>query len=111
MNAINTALLTAACVALTACSGSVNVGGNDTPQQRAAAACEAEAKTRLGEKTYQIDGAALTQSAKRADDQWDLRGPITVNPGLRDEAKQTLECRVRAQDGKAAEVTYINFIF
>ena len=37
--------------------------------------------------------------------------PIVIEPGLRDEAKQTLECRVRAQDGKAAEVTYINFIF
>ena len=111
MNAINTALLTAACLVLTACSGTVNVGGDETPQQRAAAACETEAKTRLGEKTYQIDSPALTRSAKRVDDQWDLRGPITVNPGLRDEAKQTLECRVRVQDGKTPEVTYINFIF
>lgn len=111
MNAITTSLIAGSCLMLSACSGSVNVGGSETPQQRAAAACEAEAKTRLGEKTYQIDGAALTRSAKRADDQWDLRGPITVDPGLRDEAKQTLECRVRAQDGKAAEVTYINFIF
>jgi len=111
MNTSKTLLLTVTCLMLAACSGGGAGGGNDTPQQRAVAACEAEAKTRLGEKTYQIDSAALTQSAKRADDQWDLRGPITVNPGLRDEAKQTLECRVRAQDGKAAEVTYINFIF
>jgi hypothetical protein len=29
----------------------------------------------------------------------------------RDEAKQTLECKVRVQDGKPDEVTYINFIF
>ena len=110
MNANKPFLIAAACLTLAACNGSGG-GGNETPQQRATAACEAEAKTRLGEKTYQIDGTALTPSAKRADDQWDLRGPITVNPGLRDEAKQTLECRVRAQDGKAAEVTYINFIF
>jgi hypothetical protein len=111
MNTRKTALLTATCLVLAACSDTASVGGGDTPQQRAAAACEAEAKTRLGEKTYQIDSTALTQSAKRVDDQWDLRGPITVNPGLRDEAKQTLECRVRALNGKAAEVTYINFIF
>ena len=104
-------LLVMTAICLGACSSGGAGGGNDTPQQRAAAACEAEAKTRLGEKTYQIDSAALTQSAKRVDDQWDLRGPITVNPGLHDEAKQTLECRMRAQDGKEAEVTYINFIF
>ena len=111
MNAIKTVLLTIAGLVLVGCGGNGTGGGSDTPQQRAATACEAEAKTRLGEKTYQIDSPALTRSAKRVDDQWDLRGPITVNPGLRDEAKQTLECRVRVQDGKTPEVTYINFIF
>ncbi|SRR5574343_1568644 len=111
MHTSKSILIAAACLTLAACSGSAGGGGNETPQQRAAAACEAEAKARLGEKTYQIDSAALVQSAKRVDDQWDLRGPITVDPGLRDEAKQTLECRVRVQDGKTPEVTYINFIF
>lgn len=110
MNANKPFLIAAACLTLAACNGSGG-GGNETPQQRATAACEAEAKTRLGEKTHQIDRAVLTGSAKRVDDQWDLRGPITVNPGLRDEAKQTLECRVRVRDGKAPEVTSINFIF
>jgi hypothetical protein len=34
-----------------------------------------------------------------------------IEPGLRDEAKQTLECKVRVLEGKPDEVTYINFIF
>jgi hypothetical protein len=80
-------------MAIAACGQSAN---NDTPQQRAAQACEAEAKTRIGEKTYRLDIAALA---------------IVIDPGLRDEVKQTLECKVRVQQGKPDEVTYINFIF
>ena len=84
---------------------------NDTPQQRAAVACESEAKVRIGEKTYQLDIAALAASAKPADDGWELQAPVIIDPGLRDEVKQTLECKVRIQQGKPDEVTNINFIF
>ena len=101
------AMMTAIC--LSACSG--GDGASNSPKERAAAACEAEAKVRIGEKTYQLDTAALAQSAKRVDDVWALQAPIVIEPGLRDEAKQTLECKVRVQDGKPDEVTYINFIF
>ena len=100
-------MMTAIC--LSACSG--GDGASNSPKERAAAACEAEAKVRIGEKTYQLDTAALAQSAKRVDDVWALQAPIVIEPGLRDEAKQTLECKVRVQDGKPDEVTYINFIF
>ena len=96
-------------ICLGACSG--GGGGSDSPKDRAAAACEAEAKVRIGEKTYQLDTAALALSAKREDDVWAMQAPIVIEPGLRDEAKQTLECKVRVQDGKLDEVTYINFIF
>lgn len=100
-------LLSAIC--LGACGGTG--GTSNSPKERAAAACEAEAKVRIGEKTYQLDAAALAQSAKRVDDVWALQAPIIIEPGLRDEAKQTLECKVRVQDGKPDEVTSINFIF
>ena len=96
------------CMTIAACGESANT---DTPQQRAAAACEAEAKARIGEKTYQLDSAALVASAKTADDSWAMQAPIIIDPGLRDEVKQTLECTVRVQQGKPDEVTNINFIF
>lgn len=98
-----------AAICLGACSG--GGGASNSPKERAAAACEAEAKVRIGEKTYQLDTAALAQSAQRVDDVWAMQVPIVIEPGLRDEAKQTLECKVRVQDGKPDEVTYINFIF
>ncbi len=96
------------CMMIAACGKSAN---NDTPQQRAAAACEAEAKTRIGEKSYQLDIAALATSAKSADGSWELQAPIVIEPGLREEAKQILQCTVRIQEGKPSEVTYINFIY
>jgi hypothetical protein len=96
------------CMAIAACGQSAN---NDTPQQRAAQACETEAKTRIGEKTYELDIAALAANAKAVEDVWEMQAPIVISPGLRDEVKQTLECKVRVQQGKPDEVTYINFIF
>ena len=47
-------------MAIAACGQSAN---NDTPQLRAAQACEAEAKARIGEKAYQRDISALACSA------------------------------------------------
>ena len=53
----------------------------------------------------------MVASAKTADDSWAMQAPIIIDPGLRDEVKQTLECTVRVQQGKPDEVTNINFIF
>jgi hypothetical protein len=96
------------CMFIAACGQPAN---HFTPQQHAAMACEAEAKNRIGEKTYLIDSAALAASAKATDDGWALVAPITIEPGLRDEEKQTLECRVRVQNDASVEVIYINFMF
>lgn len=98
----------ALCMAIAACGESAS---NSSPQQRAAAACEAEAKTHIGDSPYQIDSAALAQNAKLEDGSWKLQAPIVINPGVRTEAKQTLECTVRVAEGKPEEVTLINFIF
>lgn len=96
------------CMAIAACGQS---GDKASPQDQAANACAEEAKIRIGEKTYELDLAALTKSAQLNADTWQVQAPITIEPGLRGEVKQTLSCDVRLQDGKPAEVTAINFIY
>ncbi len=95
------------CMAISSCGKSAI---NTTPQMRAAAACEAEAKARMGERSYQVDIAALGKNAKMEDGSWRLQAPITIDLGLRSEATQTLECKVLVAEGKPDEVTFINFI-
>ncbi len=84
---------------------------SQTPAQQAAAACEAEAIVRIGEKTHQLDVAGMAANAKQVDGDWEMSAPIVIDPGLRDEAKQTLECRVRLSEGKPPEIVLINFVF
>ncbi len=93
---------------LAACGESTS---NQTPAQIAAAACQAEAIVRIGEKTHQIDLATLAASAKQNDGDWEMSAPVVVSPGLRDEVKQTLDCRVRLTEGKPPEIILINFVF
>lgn len=93
---------------LTACSASDN---QSTPQWEAAQACEAEAKIRIGDKTHQLDVRVLASSAKEADGFWKLQAPIVLEPGLRNEAKQVLECTARLQQGGPVEVVNVNFIY
>ena len=95
-------------MAIAACGQSADKTG---PQDQAAAACAAEVKVRLAEKSYEIDLPTLTQSAKLIDDAWQVQAPIIIEPGLRGEVKQTLSCNVRLQDGKPGVVTKINFIY
>jgi hypothetical protein len=95
------------CMTISACGESAS---NTTPQMRAATACEAEAKTRMGERSYQVDVATLGKNAKLEDGSWRLQAPITIDPGLRSEANQILECKVLVAEGKPDEVTFINFI-
>ena len=73
----------------------------DTPEARAAAACEAELKNRLGEKLYELDTAALAASMQDAGNGTKkLAAPVTTEPGLTSEAKQIMECTVRFAEGK-----------
>lgn len=96
------------CTIISACSQS---GDKLTPQEQAANICAAEAKVLIGDKTYSMDQTMLTQSAKLAEDTWQLQAPVTIEPGLRGEVKQTLVCHVRNQDGKPSVITKINFIY
>ena len=40
-----------------------------------------------------------------------LKGPVTVEPGLATESKQTLECSVRFTEGKPPDVLRVQFIW
>jgi hypothetical protein len=88
-------------------------GGGGGQGGLAADACEVAAKAALGDKTFSLDKAALAGSMKaEADGSQLLKGPVTVEPGLANESKQTLECSVRFIAGKdAPDVLRVQFIW
>ena len=92
------------------CSGAGDAGSKG---MIAAKACEEAAKQQLAGKTYDMDDGELAASdAKQADGTQLLKAPITIEPGLASESKQTLECSVRFVDGKAApDVLRVQFIW
>lgn len=99
---------------LAGCSKDAATGAAGTTQnEQAATACEAYAKGQLGDKTYQLDHAVLAKSlAPSGDGAQILRSPITIDPGLASESKQTLECTVRFVPGKdAPDVINLQFIW
>jgi len=97
--------------ALAACSN--KAGGGGSRNELAATACDAYAKGQLEDKTYQLDDAELAKSmADSGDGSAILRGPITIEPGLASESKQTLECRVQFVEGKdSPDVINMQFIW
>jgi len=97
-----TALLVAACG-----------GGGGGKAGAAASACDAYAKSQLGDKTYTLDTAVLAKSMTPvADGSMQLKAPIVVEPGTASESKQSLECSVRFTEGKdAPDVLKMQFIW
>jgi hypothetical protein len=94
---------------LAGCGGG---GGANSRNDVAASACEAFAKTQLGDKAYKLDLKALAASMKAEGDMQGLSAPIVIEPGSSAEAKETLDCKVRfSADGKTADVINLNFIF
>lgn len=81
--------------------------------EQAATACETYAKGQLDDKTYQLDHAALaTSMAAGSDGVFLLKAPITIDPGLSSESKQSLECTVRFVEGHPApDVINMQFIW
>jgi hypothetical protein len=100
----------AATALLVGCGGG---GGGGSQGELAATACDAYAKTQLGEKAYQLDQAVLAKSmVAGTDGSMALKGPIVIEPGHSNESKQTLECSVRFTEGKAApDVLKMQFIW
>lgn len=102
---------------LAACGGRGSGTGSqaavNSRNDLAATACEDYAKGQLGDKTYKLDHAVLAATMKDAGDGANaLSGPITIEPGLASESKQTLECSVRFVPGKAApDVLSMQFIW
>lgn len=88
-------------------------GGGNSPGELAATACETYAKGQLAEKSYQLDHAALAKSMADAGDGASiLKAPITIDPGLSSESKQSLECTVRFVAGRdAPDVINLQFIW
>lgn len=96
--------------------GMVGCGGDAGPGGKgmiAAKACEESARQQLAGKTFDLDVDALAASdAAQPDGSHLLKGPITINPGLAAESKQTIECSLRFVDGKAApDVLRLQFIW
>jgi hypothetical protein len=88
-------------------------GGGGGQGGLAAQACEVEAQKALGTKTMALDKSALAASmAAQSDGSQLLKGPVTVEPGLAGESKQTLECSVRFVSGKdTPDVLRVQFIW
>jgi hypothetical protein len=103
--------LTLFVLVLVACAEKEAAGSSQNEQ--AATACEVYAKGQLAEKTYQLDHAALATSlAAGSDGVFLLKAPITIDPGLSSESKQSLECTVRFVEGHPApDVINMQFIW
>jgi len=95
---------------LAACGGAGGPGGKNGA---AAKACDAYAKGQLGEKTYALDLSMLAASMKdAADGTMTLEAPITIEPGLASEMKESLHCTVRFAEGKdEPDVINLQFIW
>ena len=88
-------------VAMVAAVAACGDAGDDTPGGLAAKACEAELKTRLDGKLYELDLAALAASMKDGGNGTKMLSvPVVIEPGLTSEAKQIMECTVRFAEGK-----------
>ncbi|MEO8160370.1 MAG: hypothetical protein ABI588_03045 [Arenimonas sp.] len=98
---------------LVACGGSTGAGGGGSQAELAATACDAYAKSQLGDKSYQLDEAVLAKSmAPATDGSMSLKSMIVIEPGTANESKQTLECSVRFEAGKPApDVLKMQFIW
>jgi hypothetical protein len=95
---------------LAACGGGES-GGGGSPNELAATACEEAAKSRLDNKLYELDRAALAASMKDAPNgEKFLTAPIVIEPGLTSEVKQIVECTVRFSDAKPAP-DVVGFVF
>lgn len=94
-------------------SGCSGAGDSGSKGMIAAKACEEAAKQELAGKTYELDDGVLAASAAQQPDGTQLlKSPITIEPGLASESKQTLECSVRFVDNKAApDVLRVQFIW
>jgi len=87
---------------LTACGGG--------REQTAAGACEAAVKAKLANRTFELSLKDLAARAKpESPDTLYLTSQIVFDKGLTSEYKQTVECRVRFENGKDPSVILLQF--
>ena len=91
----------------------VGCGGDATPADVAAQACDSQVRTQLGAKPYTLDLKMLAETM--TDDgrgSFLLASQFTVDAGLASETVQLLECTVRmGADNTSAEVLNVRFIW
>ncbi|MGH8107246.1 MAG: hypothetical protein ACREO1_00825 [Arenimonas sp.] len=108
MKWISVALLA---LGLVACSG----GGSEGSGGKAGAAadaCSDFVKTKLEGKQFEIDMPALAASLKESPDKSaTLSAPITIEPGLTTEVKQSIKCDIRFAADDKPEVLNVTFIW
>jgi len=105
---MRTWLMVGAALALAACGGG---GAASTPGDLAAKACEDAAKSRLDNKLYELDMAALAASMTDAPNgEKFLTAPILIEPGLTSEVKQIVECTVRFNEN-SPNPDVVGFVF
>lgn len=75
--------------------------------------CARAVADRMANKPYSLDTDAMRASLNTdADGISTLSGPITVDPGLSSEQKQTVECSARFESGQSEPVVIsLNFIW
>jgi hypothetical protein len=95
------AALALAAVTLASCGG-----GNETA---AATACVDAVQAKLAGRNYELRAKDLAGSAKTVGDEWHLSSQITFDKSLSSEYKQTVDCKVRLEAGKAPSVIFLQF--
>lgn len=95
------ALAGIAAATLAACGG-----GNENV---AAGACIDAVQAKLAGRNYELRAQDFAASAKTVGDEWHLNSQITFDRSLSSEYKQTVDCKVRLEAGKAPSVIFLQF--
>lgn len=92
-------------------ASAVLAGCGSSPEQQAAQACADEVARKITDKEFRLDLAEMASHAKAdGEDMLRIEAAIVFDPGLPREAKQTIDCKVRLQEGQA-EVISLQFIW
>lgn len=79
-------------------------------EETAARACESAVRNKLAGRTFELDVTSMARKAKaESNDIISLNGRIVFDKGLTSEYKQTLDCKVRFEDGKEPSVILLQF--
>lgn len=79
-------------------------------EETAARVCESAVRNKLEGRTFELDVTSMARKAKaEGKDILSLNGRIVFDKGLTSEYRQTLDCKVRFEDGKEPSVILLQF--